>query len=121
MNWIAQIKGPSPKADIGGGVDIPKTLGGGTLKEMGKDASNAVSSAMHLLSIVSANCVCHQISLQVASVMTGIITLVLLWLPQFAMTEWITTCFYAVAPQSACRQQVIGEYHSCRHNQTQSN
>lgn len=67
LDRFAQIKGPSPKADVGGGLDIPKTLGGDTLKEMGKDAANAVSLAMHLLCKVSANCIYHQISLQVAS------------------------------------------------------
>lgn len=51
----AQIKGPSPKSDIGGGLDIPKTLGADTLKQMGKDASNAVSRDMLLLNTVPNN------------------------------------------------------------------
>lgn len=53
--WCAQIKGPSPKADVGGGLDIPKTLGGDTLKEMGKDAAQAVSSAISLLCTANSN------------------------------------------------------------------
>lgn len=92
MNWFAQIKGPSPKADIGGGLDIPKTLGGGTLKEMGKDAANAVSSPMHLFCAVSANQMCHQINLQAESVMTGFTRFIGLWAPQFGMSMCTTTC-----------------------------
>lgn len=84
VRWVAQIKGPSPKADIGGGLDIPKTLGGGTLKEMGKDASNAVSSAMHSFcwsqpTACIARSVCR-------SLVTGIAKLMSLWSFHFALT-----------------------------------
>lgn len=44
-----QIKGPTPKADIGGGLDLPKTTGAATLKEIGKDVGNAVSIPCSLL------------------------------------------------------------------------
>ncbi|KAL3149689.1 hypothetical protein ABBQ38_013520 [Trebouxia sp. C0009 RCD-2024] len=47
---LGDIKGPQPKSDIGGGLDIPKTLGAGTLKQMGKDASNAAQANTKQLS-----------------------------------------------------------------------
>lgn len=47
---LGDIKGPTPKADIGGGLDIPKTTGAATLKEIGKDVGNAVDQNSKQLS-----------------------------------------------------------------------
>jgi len=47
---LGDIKGPTPKADIGGGLDLPKTTGAATLKEIGKDVGNAVSKNSKQLS-----------------------------------------------------------------------